>query len=295
MTTESTIIQETPILENKDTLNALIEENARSLANIQEQLSKSKSTVNVPLSNVEGISPVPVSPSSSMSTGLSSPNMLELTDSLVKDTVSTVSTNPLLTNTVEKDSSIEQSSSLINDIKPVSIESLADEKLDGISESANKIKLAAQVTAEQAGDLLKRNGITIERTEQASRRLDALVNRAETFIRSFDNPGRIVMYTAFGITTLYSLYNVIRYGQLPLIGVFRGMMAGTAANQGSNQSSNTSHVININYPEKVSNLSNSVPLSTGNGELTSLVNTLFSTPYFSMALVGLVWVLRRGK
>jgi hypothetical protein len=102
------------------------------------------------------------------------------------------------------------------------------------------------------------------------------------------------MYTAFGITALYSIYNVVRYGQLPLMGVFRGMMAGAGASAGTGatQSSNTtSHVININYPEKVNN----IPISPGSGELTSLVNTLFSTPYFSIALVGLVWVLRRGK
>jgi hypothetical protein len=49
------------------------------------------------------------------------------------------------------------------------------------------------------------------------------------------------MYTAFGITTLYSVYNVVRYGQLPLRGLISGLMAGAGtANQGPNASTSNS-------------------------------------------------------
>jgi hypothetical protein len=125
-------------LDNKD-LNKLIDENARNLANIQEQLNKSNPSA--PQSNVEGISAV--------STGSLSSNIPDVNES---------SSNPLAQQTTSnldsKMSSMEtnsstnesQSASPINDIKSVSMEPIADEKLDAITESTHKLRISFSET-----------------------------------------------------------------------------------------------------------------------------------------------------
>jgi hypothetical protein len=50
------------------------------------------------------------------------------------------------------------------------------------------------------------------------------------------------MYVAFDITAAYTIYNVVRYGQLPM-GLLRGVLAASVGAQNSG-----SHVVNINYP-----------------------------------------------
>jgi hypothetical protein len=102
--------------------------------------------------------------------------------------------------------------------------------LDDISIKTKKLATGMTLLVESIDVTAKARGVILERTEDATKRNESIVKRAEHFLRSLENPGRFATYTAAGIALGYTVYSIFRYGQLPFAGLLGGIGSAAASN-----------------------------------------------------------------
>jgi len=78
---------------------------------------------------------------------------------------------------------------------------------------------------------LKKHEINLQRTTAATKRSNPIIARAELFLLSLGNPGKIALYSVAALAAGYTLYSIFRYGELPLTSLFRA--ASQVASAGS--------------------------------------------------------------
>jgi hypothetical protein len=112
-----------------------------------------------------------------------------------------------------------------------------------------KIIQATTIAHEVTGGLLQRWGALIDRTTEASKRWQIITTRSIELLRSL-GPGRVALYTAGGLAIAFSIWSVVRYGQLP----FRGILSTLAG--GGSGASNTMGTLSSNITPSLSNNTN---------------------------------------
>lgn len=140
-----------------------------------------------------------------------------------------------------------------------------------VSIKIKKIGIAMDVANNIIDENLKKKNIQLEKTEAATERSRNILRRTEQFLLL--QPGRAAFYLGGGLALAWTVYNVIKYRQLPfsLYNIASKLMGSpTADASGMVATPPTSTIVNINYPS----IPSSVTTSTSLGDVTPNLNWL---------------------
>ena len=140
---------------------------------------------------------------------------------------------------------------LTKKIQTVIVRTFSSEKPNDIEleKTLHTIKIAQDTIVEAVKKILTSNNILLKETEEATQRKEKLRERILEWYRSLQNPGRTLTYTAVGLISAYTLYNIVRYGQLPFTNLLNKVSnTDISASPPTETSMDFKPVINITYP-----------------------------------------------
>lgn len=125
-----------------------------------------------------------------------------------------------------------------------------------IQAAMTKVKLSSNIVGHKASERMKAHGIALEENEIAGKRQKALYDNIEDFLSIFGIKKRMIMI-GLGLGITYTLYNLIRYRQVPFGGFIKGLFStGDGTTASPSMVSNPISNITINMPN------NTPPLGT---------------------------------
>jgi hypothetical protein len=163
--------------------------------------------------------------------------------------------NQAVTDNIPQTENVTSVTEFNNEIKftelPLTPELISQEekdKLAFVQKETTRILAATEAVVDGLDTALKTYKINLERTDEATLRQKGILANAEKFLESLQNPYRIALYAVAGISCAFTVYNIVRYGQLPFTSLFRKILGETGQATSNVLNPVVSPVFNLTYP-----------------------------------------------